>query len=193
MNGWKADPYMGNGEFYMDCGSYDVSLTVPEGWWIGATGELQNPEEVLSEQSRARLNMATNSHDVVHVVMENDREPGTSTLDSPNDLLTWRFMAVEVRDFAFGTSDKYLWDATTAEVADKNNDHSNDLSMIHAFYRPEEERWAPSAEFAQFSIEFLSNMFMPYPYPHMTMVEGVMGGGMEFPMITHIGGARTDR
>ncbi len=190
VSGWKADQYMSSGEFYMGYGSYDVSLTVPEGWVIGATGELQNPETVLSEQTRARLNTATNSHDVVNIVTENDRAPGLSTLDSPDDQLTWRFMAYNVRDFAFGTSDKYLWDATTAEVGDRDGDESNDLSMIHAFYRPGSSDWNRSAEYGQFAIELLSEMFMPYPYPHMTAVEGVIGGGMEFPMMTHIGTGR---
>ncbi len=193
VNGWKADPYMGNGEFYMDYGNYDVALTVPEGWIIGATGQLINGAEVLSPQTQQRLEQAAGSHDITHIVTEDDRIPGVSTVDSDADKLTWRFHAENVRDFAFGTSDDYLWDATTAEVGDRDGDESNDLSMIHAFYRPEQDKWVRSAEFAQYTIEFLSEMFMPYPWPHMTTVEGVIGGGMEFPMITHIGGARSDR
>ena len=190
VNGWKAEPYMGNGEFYMDYGSYDVSITVPEGWIIGATGELENPEEVLSEQTRRRLNEATRTREIVRVVTESDRTPGRSTIDTQDGRLTWRFLAHQVRDFAFGTSDKYLWDATTAEVGDRDADRANDLSMIHAFYRPGSSDWDRSAEYGQFTIEFLSDMFMPYPYPQMTTVEGVVGGGMEFPMITHIGTGR---
>jgi Peptidase family M1 domain len=193
VNGWKADPYMANGEFYMDYGNYDVALTLPEGWIVGATGELVNGAEVLSPQTLTRLEKARQSHDVTHIVTEIDRAPGISTVDSDSGKLTWRFQALNVRDFAFGTSDKYLWDATTAEVGDRDGDDSNDLSMINAFYRPEQTRWARSAEFAQYTIEFLSDMFMPYPWPHMTTVEGVIGGGMEFPMITHIGGARSDQ
>jgi len=193
VNGWKADPYMGNGEFYMDYGNYDVALTVPEGWVIGATGTLINGTEVLSPQTQLRLEQAAKSHDVTHIVTEDDRVPGTSTVDSDSNKLTWRFQADHVRDFAFGTSDKYLWDATTAEVGDRDGDSSNDLSMIYAFYRPEQDKWVRSAEFAQYTIEYLSEMFMPYPWPHMTTVEGVIGGGMEFPMITHIGGARSDK
>ncbi len=196
VNGWKADPYMGNGEFYMDYGAYDVAIDVPEGWLVGATGVLRNPEEVLSEQTRARLAMAADNRGsgaVVHVVEAGDRAPGRSTAASADGRLTWRFHAGNVRDFAFGTSARYLWDATTAEVGDRDGDGTEDFAMIHALYRPEAEAWDRSAEFGKFSIEYLSKMFMPYPYPHLTTVEGIIGGGMEYPMITLIGGARNDR
>ncbi len=178
---------MGEGEFYMDYGNYDVSLTVPKNWLIGATGELQNAPEVLTEQSISRLNEAGATHEIVNIVTPDDIEAGSATVDGP---LSWRFVAENVRDFAFGASDRYLWDATTAEVGDRDGDHGNDLSMIHAFYREGMSDWNRSAEYGQFTIEFLSDMFFPYPYPHMTAVEGVIGGGMEFPMITHIGSGR---
>ncbi|MEZ4699162.1 MAG: M1 family metallopeptidase [Rhodothermales bacterium] len=193
VNGWKADPYMGNGEFYADWGTFDVRLTLPEGWVMDATGVLQNPEEVLSAQTRERLARAATSDDIVHVVTEADRKAGVSTADSPDGHLTWHFKAEQVRDFAFGASASYLWDATSAVVGDRNGDGTPDRSGINAFYRPNMTTWQRSAEFAKFSIEYLSKMFMPYPYPHMTTVEGVIGGGMEFPMLTHIGGGRNDR
>ncbi|MFQ5570834.1 MAG: M1 family metallopeptidase [Rhodothermales bacterium] len=193
VTGWKADQYMANGEFYMGYGSYDVRITVPEGWVVGATGVLQNPDEVLSEQTRTRLAEAAQTHDVVTIVGEDERRAGTSTAQSSTGALTWHFTAENVRDFAFGTSNLYAWDATTANVGDHDNDGVNDTSMIHAFYRPGTASWNRSAEFAQFSIEHLSSTVMPYPYPHMTTVEGIIGGGMEYPMITLIGGARNDR
>ena len=196
VNGWKADPYMGNGEFYMDYGTYDVTIDVPEGWLVGATGMLRNPDEVLSEQTRTRLAMAAENREIgatVHVVEAEDRVAGRSTSASDTGRLTWRFHAENVRDFAFGTSAQYVWDATTAEVGDRDGDGTSDFAMIHALYRPEASSWERSAEFGKFSIEYLSKMFMPYPYPHMTTVEGIIGGGMEYPMITLIGGARNDR
>ena len=193
IEGWRADQYMGNGEFYMGYAAYDVSITVPEGWLVAATGKLQNASDVLTVQTRDRLNTATNSRRVISVVGKNERRAGVSTLDSPDGRLTWRFFAEDVRDFAFGTSDKYVWDAVQARVGDRDDDGTEDISMIHSLYRPDREVWSRSAEFAQFTIEHLSIMFAPYPYPHMSAVEGVIGGGMEFPMITHIGGARDDQ
>jgi hypothetical protein len=185
VNGWKADAYMGNGEFYADFGTYDVSITVPEQYVVGATGNLVNADEVLTAQTASRLKQAKSTDDVVRVVTEGDL--GKATKTSPTGSLTWKFQAERVRDFAFATSDKYLWDATRATLPDGS------FKDIFAFYRPEMEVWSRSAEFARFTIEFMSDMILPYPYPHMTTAEGVIGGGMEFPMITHIGGGRNDQ
>jgi len=193
VNGWKADQYMGNGEFYMDYSSYDVTITLPEGWLVAATGVLQNPEAVLADQTRKRLAEASGNDEVVRVVQEADRGAGTATRESDTGLLSWHFKAENVRDFAFGTSDQYLWDATSARVGDRDGDGREDRSMIYSFYRPAMATWARSAEFAQYTIAFMSNQFLPYPYPHMTTVEGLIGGGMEFPMMTLIGGGRTDQ
>ncbi len=193
LYGWKADQYMGNGEFYMGFASYDVSITVPDDWLVTATGELQNAEEVLTEQTRNRLEEASTTSDIVHVVTEDERRAGVSTTESDSGTHSWHFQADRVRDFAFGASDKFIWDATTANVNDRDGDGTENRSMIHAFYRPGAQSWERSAEFGQYSIEFLSDMFFPYPYPHMTAVEGIIGGGMEFPMMTLIGRSRNER
>jgi len=180
VQGWTAEPYQGDGEFYMGWADYDISVTVPDGWLVGATGTLQNPDDVLTDSVQARLDRAQQTDDIVSVVDSVERGAGTATVEATDGTLTWNFEAEQVRDVAFGTSDDFVWDATTAETGEGT-------SMIHAFYRPEETMWERSAEFAQFSIEHLSDMLIPYPYPHMTTVEGPIGGGMEFPMITHIG------
>lgn len=187
VRGWKADPYLGAGEFYMGYGNYDVSITLPEGWLVAATGELQNPEEVYPGQIRARLQQASYANETVPIVTQRDLNAGLVTVDSPDDLLTWRFRAENVRDFAFSASINHVWDATTAALGDRENDGQPDRAMIHAYYRSDKDGWARAAEYAQFSIEHLSETFFPYPYPHMTVVEGIIGGGMEYPMMTLIG------
>ncbi|NNE71446.1 MAG: M1 family metallopeptidase [Rhodothermales bacterium] len=192
VQGWKADQYFGEGEFYMGYGDYDVSLTVPQGWLVGATGTLQNAEEVLSDQSVARMYSARSNTDyIIRVVDEADRYQATRT--SPSGNLTWRFQAENVRDFAWGASPEYLWDMTMANVGDRDGDGVDDSAEIHAFWRPESTAWVRSAEFGKFSIEFLSETFFPYPYPHMTAMEGIIGGGMEYPMMTLIGSRTNDR
>ncbi len=189
LEGWVAEPYQGDGEFYMGYGSYDVSITLPDGWLVGATGTLQNPEAVLSSQVQERLAAVTSSDSTYTIVGETEREAGASTQQSSGGTLTWRFRADQARDFAFGASDQYVWDATVAETGDPDDG----TALIHTFYRPDASAWDRSAEFNRFSIEHLSEMIMPYPYPHMTAMEGVIGGGMEYPMITLIGGNRTYR
>ncbi len=187
VHGWIAEQYQGDGEFYMDYADYDVAVTVPESFLVAATGELVNPDAVLSAETLQRLNEVASSDEIYSIVGEDERMAGLSTADSPTGALTWRFHAEDVRDFAFGTSDAYVWDAALAETSDGRH------ARVHTMYRPAESSWERSAEFARFAIEFLSEMLIPYVYPQMTVVEGIIGGGMEYPMITLIGGERTPR
>ena len=191
LNGWQLDQYLGNAEFYMGYGNYDVSLTVPAGWLVTSTGRLLNPTEVLSAQTRARLDSASHARGIVRVVSDSDRVAGTSTTAGTGGKLTWHFRADTVRDVSWGTSAKYLWDATNAAVGDPNGDGRADTAAIYSFYRPElrTSHWAESARFSRHSVEFFSRYLAPYPYPHMTAVDGPTScGGMEFPMMTCIGG-----
>ena len=202
---WQRDQYMGNSEFYMGYADYDVSLTVPSGWLVAATGTLANPEQVLTAQTRRRLGEARRGRSVVHGVGAEDRGPGRATLAGSDGRLTWRFRAANVRDFAWGTSDEYLWDATHAVVGDADCptdatpngaggcDGLADTADVYSFWRPDRAAWAwdQSARYAQHSVEFLSRFLWPYPYPHMTAVDGVAScAGMEYPMMTCIGGRR---
>jgi len=191
INGWQIDQYFGNAEFYMGYGNYDVSLTVPAGWLVTATGTLQNPQDVLTQQTRARLDSARSDSGIVHVVSDADREPGRSTTAGKDGKLTWRFRAQNVRDVSWAASSHYLWDATSAPVGDADGDGKPDTALIESFYRPEQRisHWDQSARYAQYSIEFFSKFLWPYPYPHMTAVDGPEScGGMEYPMMTCIGG-----
>jgi hypothetical protein len=192
VNGWQIDQYLGNAEFYMGYGDYEVDLTLPEGWLVTGTGDLVNAGEVLSAQTRARLDSAATAGQVVRVVREEDRGPGKATAAGRDGKLTWRFRAGKVRDFAWGASAKYLWDAVPAATGDADGDGRPDTSMVNAFYRPEKRssHWDQTARYGKHSVEFLSKFLWPYPYPHMTAVDGPTScGGMEYPMMTCIGGA----
>ncbi len=184
VRGWVAEPYLGMGEFYMGYGDYDVAITLPEGWLVGATGTLRNPGDVLAERVMDRLSGVAASDAVVPIITEAER--GAATRRSPAGTLTWRFQARNVRDFAFGASNEYVWDAVRANV-------SGGAVLIHALYRPEMEAWTNAARYGRFTIEHMSERVLPYPYPQMTLIEGVFGGGMEYPMITIMGPVDTDR
>ena len=192
--GWHTDPYLGMGEHYMDYGDYTVTLDAPDDLYVYATGALTNPEQVYTARTRNRLAEAMRSDEVVHVVTA--RERGTGLQPTDGGRLVWRFEAEDVRDVAISASAAYVWDATHADV-DQDGDGTPEPVLINAFYRPAGEApweapWERAAEFARFSIEHLSTMLWPYPWPHMTAVEGIISGGMEYPMMTLIGGDRTD-
>ena len=127
----------------------------------------------------------------MHVVTDTDREPGRSTTAGTDGKLTWRFRAENVRDVAWAASSRYVWDATNAAVGDANSDGKPDTALVESFWRPEQRvnHWDESARYARHSVEFFSKYLFPYPYPHMSAVDGPTScGGMEYPMMTCIGG-----
>jgi len=208
VDGWVAEPYTGQAEFYMGQADYDVRLTVPANWLIGATGELQNPGAVLSERSQRRLERARKTGQVVSLLTAGEQGSGVATQppSGGQTTQTWHFVAESVRDFAWGTSDRYLWDATlavvpaptphpsnrevgTESVPDEETSTDRDTVLIHSFYRPTDAAaaWAVGgARYTREAVEELSAYLeQPYPYPTMTSMEGVLrGGGMEYPMVT---------
>ena len=185
IGGWQTDPYLGTAEFYMGYGDYTVALTTPAGWLVAATGTLTNAAETLSREARARLDSARLTGRVTRIAAAND---GTS---SDRRTTTWRWEARNVRDFAFALSPRYVWDATIATAGDRASDGRPDTAMIHTFYRPGRKDWDKSAAYVKHSVEFLSRYLWSYAYPQMTAIDGPEScSGMEFPMLTCIGGER---
>ena len=185
VSGWQTDPYLGTAEFYMGYGDYSVALTAPAGWLVAATGTLTNARDVLGSEARARLDSARQTGRVTRVAAAGDGAAGDRRG------LTWRWEAKGVRDFAFALSPRYVWDATTAAIGDRGGDGRPDTAMIHTFYRPGRKNWDQSAEYVKHSVEFLSRYLWPYAYEQMTAIDGVEScSGMEFPMLTCIGGER---
>lgn len=189
VNGWVADQHRGNGEFYMGYADYDLAITVPVGYLVRATGELRNADEVLTQKARDALATASANHEIVHIVDKEDLAAGNATAASASGKLTWKFRAENVRDAAVSIGRTYLWDATHAVIADKHGPGKNGTAMIHAVYEDNAREWVRAARYAQHTIEYMSAHVHPYPWPHMTACEGIIGGGMEYPMMT-ICGAR---
>jgi hypothetical protein len=188
VEGWVADPHRGNGEFYMGYADYDLAITAPVGYLVQATGTLQNPDEVLTQRARDALALAATRREIVHVIDADDHDAGKVTADSASGKLTWRFHAENVRDAAVSVARTYLWDATHAVVKDRHGPGQDGTCMIHAVYEPNSGDWVRGAEYTRHTIEFLSARVHPYPWPHMTACEGIIGGGMEYPMMTIVGG-----
>jgi Peptidase family M1 domain len=190
VDGWHTDAYTGNAEFYAGFGSYDLTVEVPAGWIVSATGRLENAREVLPEPIRERLARAERSDTVVHVVTADDLAAGRATMPGTGGRLRWRFVADTVRDAAFSATRASRWDAVRTPVGDRNEDGQPDYTRVDALWRASAPRWQHAWRYGRHAIDFLSRWTgLPYPWPHVTIMEGggIIGGGMEFPMMTLIG------
>jgi Peptidase family M1 domain len=173
--GWQHKQYLGKGEFTLELGDYLVRITVPDDHIVGATGVLQNPNEVLSEANRSRLVEAEAAKTPVFIVTpdeakENEKEKGTGTK-------TWVFHAQKVRDFAFASSRKFIWDAQGHEVS------GNRVMAMSLYPNEGEPLWSKYSTHAIIhTLNVYSRYTFDYPYPVAYSVNGPVGG-MEYPMI----------
>ncbi|HEX9128616.1 MAG TPA: M1 family metallopeptidase [Gemmatimonadaceae bacterium] len=184
--GWDTEPYLGNAEFYNNFGHFDVSIDVPAGWIVGATGVLQNPTEVLTPTARERLSHVLESDSTRTIVSAAERGPGKSTATGTNRRLVWRFAADTVGDFAWATSNQFVWDASRATIPEKGPVAFNILYLPgHA------QQFAAGPRVVRHALEFYSKLWMPYAFPQLTMVDGPENG-MEYPMFIMSGVGAAD-
>jgi hypothetical protein len=179
---WTNKEFIGRGEFTLEFGDYDVEITVPADHIVSSTGTLQNPEAVLTKQQRQRLKKAENADRPVFIVtaeeaLENEKA-GTSKQK------TWRFVAENVRDFAWASSRKFMWDARGYHQGGQDQP----LVMAMSFYPKEGgDLWKKySTEAVIHAMQVYSRFSFDYPYPVAQSVNGPVGG-MEYPMITFNG------
>jgi len=171
LRGWNTEPYLGQGEFYLEYGDYTLSVTVPAGYVVAATGQLENPREVLTSTQIARLAQAAKSDSVVRIITAAELASGAAR-PTKTGSLTWRFTSKNVRDVVWAASPQYQWDASSYKG-----------SMAYAYYRPSAvETWKDAADMSRMSIQEYSERWFPYPWPHISAVEGPISG-MEYPMV----------
>ncbi len=185
--GWHPDIFTGTTEFYSNFADYDVTIEAPAGWVVMGTGEMVEPERSLAPEVLERWRAAAASDEPVRVWSAGDPSP---TVAGENGVVRWRFTASSVRDVAFSATRASNWDALRTPVGDRDGDGATDYTVINSFWRPSAPLWSEVARYAAHSIDFLSRYTgLPYPWPHMTAVEGegIIGGGMEFPMMTLMG------
>lgn len=179
MTGWNTRPYMGAGEFYADHGSFEMKITVPYDHILVASGELINPEEVLTEELIDRLGEAENSEETQYIISPDEiGESGNRPQDSGN--LTWHYKMENTRDVAWASSKGFIWDASGAEMP------SGKKVLAMSVYPIESDgvhAWGRSTEYTRASIMHYSEIWFEYPYPTAINVAGMVQG-MEYPSIS---------
>jgi hypothetical protein len=171
VRGWNTDPYVGQGEFYLEYGDFTYQVTVPAGYIVAGTGTLTNPREVLTSDEIAKLARSAKSDSTIHIVTAADLAAGKGRPRSSGSL-TWKFQAKNVRDVAWAGAPDYNWDASSWKGI-----------VTNAYYRPSAvETWKDAADMARTSIQGYSTHWFEYPYPQISVVEGPISG-MEYPML----------
>jgi len=180
VTGWQNKQFLGRGEFTLPFGDYEVNITVPSDHVVGATGECQNLSTVLTAEQKKRLDQARKSDSPVLIVTQAEAEKAESNMVKQTK--TWTFKATNVRDFAFASSRKFIWDAQNVTVGGKN--------VLCMSYYPKEgnplwERY--STKLVAHTIKTYSKYTVDYPYPVAISVHSKWIG-MEYPMICFNGG-----
>ena len=180
--GWHNKEFLGRGEFTLEFGNYDVTMTVPDDHIVSSTGVLANPNVVLTAAQRQRLATARNSDAPVFIVTPEEAEANEAT--GPTGNKTWRFTAQNVRDFAWASSRKFIWDAQ----GHKQPGAEHETVMAMSFWPKEGgELWRKySTAAVVHTMKVYSRYSFDYPYPTAQSVNGPVGG-MEYPMITFNG------
>jgi hypothetical protein len=179
--GWQNKQFLGNGEFTLPFGDYDVSISVPSDHVVGATGLLDNANEILSETQLKRLEEAKKS-EIEPVFIINEKEAVKNEKGRKNGMKTWRFKAENVRDFGWASSRKFIWDAMVVKQKTKD-------VLAMSFYPKEgNPLWEQfSTKTVAHTLKVYSKYTFDYPYPVAISVHSKWIG-MEYPMICFNGG-----
>ncbi|WP_147678530.1 M1 family metallopeptidase [Algibacter pacificus] len=175
VEGWQNMQFWGRSEFALEFGNFDVKLTVPADHKMEATGDLQNPKEVLTKEQIKRFEQAKKSFkDPVFIVTQEEAEAAEK--QRSNKLKTWHFKADNVRDFAFATSRKFLWDAMAVDI------NGRSVMAISLYSKEGNPLWEEhSTRVVANTLEEYSKLTFDYPYNKAVSVHAEMG--MEYPMI----------
>lgn len=176
VEGWQNMQFWGRSEWALEFGDYDVKITVPADHILDATGSLQNEKDVLSKEQRKRFEKARKSYkDPVFIVTQAEAEANEK--EGTNKTKTWHFKANNVRDFAFASSRKYIWDAMAVKINGKN------IMAVSLYPKEGNPLWEEhSTRVVANTLEEYSKMTFDYPYPKAVSVHAKRQG-MEYPMI----------
>ena len=176
VEGWQNYQFWGNGEFALNFGNYEVKLTVPADHIVEATGQLQNPKEVLSREEFKRYKAAQNSFDKPVMIVTQEEATAKETSFSEKKK-TWHYIANNVRDFAFASSRKFIWDMMAVQVGPRK------VMAVSLYPKEGNPLWeAYSTRAVAQTLDTYSRYTFNYPYPKAVSVHA-KNQGMEYPMI----------
>lgn len=179
VEGWNTLPYMGLGEFYCEYGNFDYFITAPAGMLVVASGDLQNPAQVLTARELQRLAEARRSDKTVMIVGKDEVGTSGETRTSPSGTLTWHYRMINSRDVSWAASRAFMWDAARVNLP------SGRPAIAMSAYPVESsgpDRYGRSTEYLKRSIEIYSRKYFEYPWNSAVSVAGV-ALGMEYPGI----------
>jgi hypothetical protein len=185
IQGWNTLPYLGAGEFYLEYGDIEYSVTAPSNLIVVGSGELQNEKDVLTATQQSRLASARNSDKTVMIRSAEEIKDPKSRPSGAS--LTWKFKIQNTRDVAWAASKAFVWDAARINLP------SGKKSLAMSVYPVEsikKDGWQRSTEMVKGSIEYNSKKWFEFPYPVATNVAGIVAG-MEYPGIVFCGAEST--
>jgi len=184
VEGWNPMPYLGQGEFYLEYGDFNVEITAPRDFIVVGGGELLNPQEVLAPEQLRRYQRARTSAETVAIVAPG--EVGSSSIVPPGSgPLTWKFRIESSRDFSWAASRAFIWDASGWQGVLLQSAYPHE-----GLGDDENPGWERSTEYLRHTIPFYSEEWFHFPWPAAVNVAGIVGG-MEYPGIVFCGvGAR---
>jgi len=181
VEGWQNKQFLGRGEFTLPFGNYRVNLTVPSDHIVGATGVLQNPKSVLSSDQRKRMSQAEKEYEQP-VMIVTEEEARENEQDKSSDTKTWTYEAENVRDFAFASSRKFIWDAMAVKMGNRN---VMAMSLYPKEGNPLWEKYSTKSVAHTLNIYSKYTFEYPYPVAYSVHTDRI---GMEYPMICFNGG-----
>jgi hypothetical protein len=183
VEGWQHKQFVGSGEFALVFGDYEVEITVPDDHVLVATGECQNYNQVLSRKQRNRMEEAAKATDPVLIVTPEEAVEASKSRSDKKQ--TWKFKAQNVRDFAFASSRRFIWDAMQTDVY--NNGRK--IWSMSVYGKEGNPLWGQySTKVVEHTMKSYGNRTFEYPYPVAISCHSTSGGGMEYPMISFNGG-----
>ncbi|MDB5025305.1 MAG: family metallopeptidase [Mucilaginibacter sp.] len=182
VEGWNTQPYTGPGEFYLEYGDFDLTITAPANHIVFASGELLNPQDVYTPEQLKRWAKAAQSEQTV-IIRSADEVTQADSRPAGKKELTWHFKIKNARDASWASSAAFIVDAAKMDLP------SGKKSIAISAYPVESDgvdAWSRSTEYVKKSIEYNSKQWFEFPYPAATAVAGIVGG-MEYPGIVFCG------